>query len=928
MAGSASPTVQTTVIANCTYGVYLAASGAAGPQPIVSPGNQLISHSSYSVFTGGGSYPANSHVLLNFTSNWWGATDASIISNTIYDFTDSPTSTTLPSVNFGSMLDGPGGAPLAGNYVLGALTPASTTFTAGSTYDVLGILLVPSGKALTVEAGATLRFHTTQTRILVDGTLAIQGTAASPVRLTSGLLDPVKGSWSGIEVRATATNVVIDYAIIEWAVRALSVTNTNATISNSIIRNFSDTGIWMTGASSASQIANNYIDNFDSTGYGIYLTASSPAIANNQIHRTSVGIYAIGASNPAITGNAITNNGRGIVLDGNGSNSAAAVPNPVITGNDIFDNVNGQIEIYRYGASNPVVINAMDNWWGTATPVVGQQIRFTSGSPTSTLNHSNPSNTPRTRPVSGNITVSVLYFSPNGDGVRDTTAIAGSLNQSASWTVTVRNAAHSAVRTYSGSGAAIAATWDGRNAGGNVQPDGVYTFEVSASGPSGSGIVGSRAATLDNTPPATVITAPTASTTLTNIVSVPVTGSAADAYLVNFILQYGVGATPTTWTTLNSQNTTGITNGLLGNWVVSSTTGTGSLLNGPYVLRLSTSDKAGNVGLVQIPVALDLLSITAVTQSRQLMKPLAGEQLQVNFTLGAPASVVMQIYPEAGGALLWQTSENYSSGGAKSLTWNGRTTAGAYVGDDAYSYVLQASDGARSAAYDPPAPNNVGSGTGTVDAAFNANKNDFWKMNYQMDHFGRVRMQVSGCTTPTHFPYNWTPFPPGIHPLIWDGRGADGQLVSGACNIYFDAPLLMKPNTVVVRGTSPIISGIGLSPNIEVKSNPYRITHSYEQFSKVTYRIDQDAYVTVKLLPPGVSDPASPAAIVLTSNELRQAQSGGQPVNHEFEWKGYEALDTNDILVSAEGSYTFAIQATSVGSGATALYRGVLQLMQ
>jgi hypothetical protein len=131
---------------------------------------------------------------------------------------------------------------------------------------------------------------------------------------------------------------------------------------------------------------------------------------------------------------------------------------------------------------------------------------------------------------------------------------------------------------------------------------------------------------------------------------------------------------------------------------------------------------------------------------------------------------------------------------------------------------------------------------------------------------------------------------------------------------------------VIVRGTKPQISGTGASPNIEVQSNPYRVVHSYEQISKISYRIDQDSYVTVKLLPPGVSDIASPEAIVLTDGVLQPALSGGQPVDHEFEWRGYNPQDPNDILVSGEGSYTFAIQATGASSGVTTVYRGVLQL--
>lgn len=909
------------IVTSNNYGMFLDGASSYNPAPVVTS-NQIFGNGIYNFYT---TYYLNAGLIRNASNNWWGTTDPEAIHAGIRDQHDAYGST-LPIVDYSNFLDAPGGSPIA-NHLMGRLPTASTTLTANAVYDVLGILDIENGKTLTIPAGTTLKFHQAAARLVVNGTLSIQGSAGSKVRLTSGALDPARGDWYGIEITATATGVTIDHADIEWTTRAVSVTGTNATISNSLIHNFTDSGIRMTSATSASQILNNYIDNYDSTGYGIYLSASSPAITGNKIYRTSIGIFAIGASNPTITGNAISNNGRGIVLDGNSSNSATAVPNPVITGNDIFGNAGAQLEIYRYGATNPVVINATGNWWGTATPVAGQQILFTGGSPVSKANFSSPSAASQTGPVGGNVSLSEYYFSPNSDAIKDTTTISGTLNQSASWTITIRNPNYSAVRSFSGSGTTISAIWDGRDSGGNMLPDAIYSIQVEANGGSGSATIGARAATLDTTAPATAITAPTTSAVLSNVLQVPVLGSASDGYLVNFTLDYGAGAAPATWSTLTSQSVS-VTASTLGTWVVSSAVGGATLGNGAYVLRLRTSDKAGNAGIAQIPITLDLLSISSVTQNLQLMTPLTGQQLQVNFSIPAPATAFLRIYPEAGGALVKEITQVFSSSGAKSLTWDGRNSSGAYVAEEAYSYALYIDDGVRNATYDPPAPGGDGSGSGTVDASYNANKNDFWKMNYTMNHYGRIRMQVSGCTSPTHFPYNWVPYPPGVHPLIWDGRGADGQIVSGTCAIYFDPPLYMKSNSVIVRGTTPKVTGTGASPSIEVKSNPYRITHSYEHISQITYRVDQDSYVTVKLLPPGVSDPASPQAIVITNNELTYAQSGGQPADHVVEWKGYEDMDTNDILVSEEGSYTFAIQATGVTTGRTALYRGALQLWQ
>jgi parallel beta-helix repeat protein len=945
-----SPTIQGNTIRNCESAFWMTGNSTAplinnnniitsharafsiggsstSPQPVVT-GNQIFDNSMWNVDSG--AYASGAQTLrVNFTGNWWGTTDVVLIASRIDDLTDNPTSIVHPTVDFRGFLDGPNGNVVAGQYLLGPFAAAATTLTAGETYDVLGTLVVGAGKSLTIPAGTIVRFQSGA--LVVEGALNVQGTEAAPVRFVSRLADPTKGDWYGIEVHTGATSVVIEHAIIEWAWRALSVTNANVILRNSVLRNFADAAIWMSGASSASQLVGNYIDNLDGTGYGIYLSASSPAITDNQIYRTLIGIYAVGPSNPVITGNAISNNGRGIVLDGNNSDNATDVPNPVINGNDIFGNAGAQLEVYRYGASNPVVIDATGNWWGTASPQAGAHIRFTSGSQSSAVDFTNPANAPRTRPVSGNIALSLLYFSPNGDAIQDVLTVSGTLNQAANWVVTIRDAGFNPVRAFTGSGTTISASWNGQNGGGQVLPDGTYTVEVTASSANGSGVVGSRLATLDNSPPLTVIASPAANATVANVLTVPVSGSVSDPNLTQFSLDYGAGTSPSTWTTLNSQSS-GVTSGLLGTWVVSNTTGSPGLAAGPYVLRLVASDKAGNTAWVLVPVTLDLLKITGVSQNLyqnlKLMRPLAGEQLQVTFTVSMPATVTMRIYPEAGGGLVREISQTFSTSGAKTLTWDGRNGIGAYVPEEAYSYSLHATNGSLTAAFDPPAPGGIGSGSGSVDARFDVHRNDFWKMTYSMNHYGRIRMQVNDCTKATYYPYNWVAYPPGEHPLIWDGRDVDGSIVSGTCDIYFDAPLLMKANSVIVRGTKPAILGGGTTPNIEVQSTPYRIAHSYEQISRITYRLSLDSYVTVKLLPPGVTDPASPAAIVLTNGVLQTALSGGQPADYAIEWKGYDDLDTNNITVADEGTYTFAIQATSVATGATSLYRGALTLWQ
>jgi len=745
------------------------------------------------------------------------------------------------------------------------------------------------------------------------------------VTLTSSLVEPSRGSWYGIEIHSTAANVVIDYALIDWATTAISVSGTNATISHSWIRYFSNAAIQMTNATSASQITGNYIDNFGQGGYGIYLTGSSPVISGNQISGASYGIYLQGASNPNITGNTIANNSYGLYLYGAGSNSAMAVPNPVVTGNDIFGNSSGQLALVSYGASNPVVINATGNWWGTATPQAGQQIVF-SGSPTTVANFTSPASAPVTGVIAGSITVSQLYISPNGDGVQDTTTISGSISRSAAWTVTVRDSSGSAARTYSGSGTAVSAVWDGKNGSGQVVADGLYAIDLAVSGsanPSGGARV-----TVDTTPPTAVISSPATGTVLTNSLTVPVTGTTGDTHFVSYTLEYGAGTNPTTWTTISSQSST-VTQSTLGNWVVNTTNGSTALPNGPYVVRLRASDRAGNNASNTIAITLDNLSMTSVSPSSTIFQPVSGGSVQVNFTLWAPATAYLRIYSDLTGALIREISQNFATGGAQSLSWDGKDAGGAFLPDEAYDYVLYATDGTRTATYNIPAPaDGTGSNSGTVPVSFNAYRNVFWKMTDYNTLGGRVRATVSGCVpAPTPILRNVV-LPAGTSTLVWDGRDANGQLVSGSCSFAFDTPLPIKPNAIFIRGNAPVITGTGAAPNVEVQSTPWMITHSYEQIARITYRVNQDSYVTVKLLPPGIADPSSSQAIVLVNNEPDAALNGSQPADHTIEWRGYDPSHTNSILVSSEGAYTFAIQATSVQTGQQSLYRGVLQLYQ
>jgi len=120
-----------------------------------------------------------------------------------------------------------------------------------------------------------------------------------------------------------------------------------------------------------------------------------------------------------------------------------------------------------------------------------------------------------TRPTPAAIGLEARGFSPNGDGRSDELVLAPSVGLPdgiAGWSLTIRDPAGAAVRTFVGGGdTPLAGTiaWDGRTDGGVPAPDGPYGAELQVSYEKGNVAVARAAAPfdLDTTPPALAITA-------------------------------------------------------------------------------------------------------------------------------------------------------------------------------------------------------------------------------------------------------------------------------------------------------------------------------------------------------------------------------------------------------------------------------------
>ena len=874
ISGDSSPTIgANNKITLNAYGLYITGMGALNPTANIS-GNQVFDNSEYNILANG--FSGGRNVLLNVRGNYWGSVDASIISSTTSNIDTIRAPTSYATIDFGGYLDINGNVAV-GETLLGVIQ-VDTTLIAGETYDALGYIEVEPGVTLTIPAGVTIRFANSSWGITLNGNLIVAGTQQNPVTFTSSKIPMAAGDWKGISVLSGGT-ATIDYAVIEYASRGVD-----------------------------------------------FLSGSNGSATNSKIIDNFIGINIIGASGPVIDSNIIANNEYGVFL----VNSTVS-PNPTITNNDIYSNAS--FNLYLQGMSGSTALNISGNWWGTdiiddirakigGVSVIVQTSLVPLDSIATSYNLS-------VIPISSSL--SEMYISPEVSlGTKDNTSFTSTLSASANWDLKIVNSTQGVVKTYTGTGTNIAIDWDGKNNLSIPVPDGAYGFVLSV-----EGFNRTNTMYVDNTLPVALF-ANGLDGSIIDSDNLIINGSATDTNFVSYLVEYGAGATPATWTTIETQKTEQITSGLLVNWIIKSLDGTVITPgNGTYTIRLTVSDIAGNKKIQQIEVTLSTLAIYSVSRDVTTINTAQGEISTVTFSLNliAPTTVTLQIADEISGALVRSIENIYVTNGSYSIPWDGKNDSGVYLKNEAYIYTLIASDGVRQASYAPvhiPGGGFIRGNSATVD--FDVTRNEFYKNTMTFNANSRFTFCIdpdgndpstAGCSPGTIKVVSDRPYE-ASSPLdfYWDGRDLNGDVVSNFdYRFYFPVPIPLPKNIIIIEGTKPFVTGTGASPNIEVKSNPYLIQHSYEEFSQIIFQVDQDSLVTAKLLPPNINDPNHSSAISLIDNKPVLANELQTMI-----WMGYLDNDTNNILINEEGMYTFTIEATSSVTGFTTLYRGAVTL--
>ncbi|MBI2056559.1 MAG: right-handed parallel beta-helix repeat-containing protein [Candidatus Sungbacteria bacterium] len=185
------------------------------------------------------------------------------------------------------------------------------TFTADLPY-ILQNITIPSGKTLTFDAGAVMKFNSNAS-ITAEGTIVANGTAANRVIFTSLADDDCGipggcgdtngtsttlaiGDWQNISFLPGSMNSSLQYTTIRYGggitnsapLGALRIQNAPLALDNIIIEHNRRAGIFMQQAGAVS-ISNSLIQRHNETAgetdYGIFLSASSTPAIQNTIFR-------------------------------------------------------------------------------------------------------------------------------------------------------------------------------------------------------------------------------------------------------------------------------------------------------------------------------------------------------------------------------------------------------------------------------------------------------------------------------------------------------------------------------------------------------------------------------------------------------------------------------------------------------------------
>ena len=505
---------------------------------------------------------------------------------------------------------------------------------------------------------------------------------------------------------------------------------------------------------------------------------------------------------------------------------------------------------------------------------------------------------------------SPTLFSPNGDGVKDTTAIVANFGQNVDWTIIIKDTSDSEVRRFEGTDEDIIQIWDGKNSDTTVVSDGVYTYYLSAVDPATQETIleGSGEVEVDNTPPTANITQPTADSQVSE--NVEIRGIVDDLHYdgTKSNLSWGQGESPTTWNILANFTSPVPTETTLANW------NTTSLTTGSYMLRLYSCDLAGNITEHKVPVDVYNVRILSFSDAPDPFTPDADGNNDTNIisaTLSMPLDWTITIKDKDG--IILRTFSGHSD--SISQAWDGKNEANSVVDDGKYTYTIEAED--PNTGVTAPAV----SGTITADTALPIAQ----ITSPQDDDILSGTLSIMGTASDNNFTNYKVEYGLGDSPSSWtlikqaSASVTDGELATWNTfkveNGIYTLRLTVTDvaNHISTTSIKVTVDNIKIT---DVSAIPQFIEPTQSQTSTISFTLDRQADVTIKIYrldftPSGFSIFSVTKTLIATPVNNVTYSAGP----NSFAWDGKD--DSSSLLPFR--AYAYTIEAVNT-EGRTGIY--------
>ena len=312
------------------------------------------------------------------------------------------------------------------------------------------------------------------------------------------------------------------------------------------------------------------------------------------------------------------------------------------------------------------------------------------------------------------------------------------------------------------------------------------------------------------------------------------------------------------------------------------------------VATIFDHSKSGYLPVVQFSPFLSsapsqLITFSNTTVTSRFFDP-RQSSTQVRYAFDQDANITLKIF-DYNSHVVVRTLVNgqLRTAGSYSDIWDGKNDSGVVLPDAVYSYEISAASadgGAGQYGQNMVSSGNEAFGSPVITPAgtFAPSKGDRLKVQYNLSAPAWVSIGFQG----TQF-VSQQPKDAGANVSYWDGWGSKGLVVFNQ-SINVDAVATKLPDNAIV------IASVKTLDIPVLNTNPFVIRPLYNEATLITYSLNQNANVTVKILTPDGNTVLS----VLTNNEVKS------PGTYTLTWDGKTSQGKVPV---ASGDYRVRVQA-------------------